>query len=493
MNLRRFALIGPRTIAGQVVLLVLVSVGLFHLALSAISTLSREQPSRPELSPFAVADRFAEFVRVLDRLPASARPEVIAVLRETYPVLEVALVPEPSPLVDSSADPPAGAEALFAHLGRVLGPGLTVHAVGPAQTANTGRHVRELAVALRDGALVTGLVLPIGRPPNRINPVAIVAATLGFVALMLTLLLWWATRGLTAPLTRFAHAAAGFSLDSDPAPLPEGGPFEVRTAARALNRMRTRIRRMVEDRTRMLAAVGHDLRTPITRLRLRAEFIEDEAMRTQFLRDLDQMAAMIHSALSYLREGHRTEKPPVIDLATLLQTVRNEFSNTNHDVTYEGPDHLLARAWPDELHRAMTNLVENAVKFGTCAAIRLGLGSGSTVAIEVADDGPGIPDADKEAMLEPFARGDAARNMNGSAGFGLGLSIVRRIAEGHGGELSLHDREPSGLIARISLPNAAQEPGAKDVGRNPANSSGACRASRPLASAGGANLRANHP
>ena len=141
--------------------------------------------------------------------------------------------------------------------------------------------------------MVTGLVLPIGRPPGRPSTVAIVAATLGFVALMLTILLWWATRGLTAPLRRFAQAAAGFLLDRDAAPLPEKGSYEVRTAARAFNRMQARIRRMVEDRTRMLAAVSHDLRTPITRLRLRAEFVEGETTRAQMLRDLDQMSGMI--------------------------------------------------------------------------------------------------------------------------------------------------------------------------------------------------------
>jgi len=276
-----------------------------------------------------------------------------------------------------------------------------------------------------------------------------VAATLGFIVLMLTLLLWWATRSLTAPLSRFAQAAAGFSLDRDAPPLPERGSYEVRTAARAFNRMQARIRRMVEDRTRMLAAVGHDLRTPITRLRLRAEFMEDEATRAQMLRDLDQMSAMIHAALSYLRDGQSAEGRSLADLASLLQTICDEFADIGHDVAYEGPDHLLAAIRSDEISRAVTNLVENGIKWGTRAVVRLRAALPDAVEIEVADNGPGIPDADKKAMLKPFARGDAARGMNGPSGFGLGLSIARAVAEAHGGDLTLHDERPSGLVAPV--------------------------------------------
>jgi len=459
MTLRLSGLIRPRTIAGQIVILVLVSVGLFHLVLNTTSTLFGERPVRPELGPFAVADRFTEFVRLLDHLPAAARPDVVAALRVTYPALDLTLQPPlASPPVDQALEPPPGAESLFIQLRRVLGPDLLLFTFAPESAANGAtRRLREVAVALRDGAVVTGLVLPIGRPPGRPSPVAIVAATLGFVALMLTILLWWATRGLTAPLSRFAQAAAGFSLDRDAAPLPEKGSYEVRTAARAFNRMQARIRRMVEDRTRMLAAVSHDLRTPITRLRLRAEFVEDETTRAQMLRDLDQMSGMIHAALSYLRDGQTAEGRSLVDLASLLQTLCDEFADIGHAVAYDGPGHLLATLRSDEVSRAVANLVENGVKWGAHVVVRLRPASPDAAEIEVADDGPGIPDADKKTMLQPFARGDAARGMNESSGFGLGLSIARAVAEAHGGELSLHDGRPSGLIARLRLPVIAQQ------------------------------------
>jgi signal transduction histidine kinase len=211
---------------------------------------------------------------------------------------------------------------------------------------------------------------------------------------------------------------------------------------------------MVEDRTRMLAAVSHDLRTPITRMRLRAEFVEDEDLRRQLLRDLDQMAAMVHSALSYLRDGQDRQTPSLVDLASLLQTICDDFADAGQNVSYEGPDRVLAKVRADEVERAVTNLVENAIKYsGTPAIVRLRPASQRDVEIDVIDHGPGIPDERKAAMLEPFARGDEARTMNEeSTGFGLGLAIARAAAQAHGGDLVLVSAVPSGLIATLRLP-----------------------------------------
>jgi signal transduction histidine kinase len=235
--------------------------------------------------------------------------------------------------------------------------------------------------------------------------------------------------------------------------LPERGPYEVRAAARALNRMRERIRSLIDDRTQMLAAVSHDLRTPITRLRLRCEFIEDDATRTQILDELSHMGAMVESVLYFLRDGQRRDGATWIDLATSLQTICDHFADTGHDVHYDGPDHVVVRAYADELHRAIANLIDNAVRHGSKADIRVTVAPPAvTVAIE--DDGPGIPDADKEAMFKPFVRGDAARGMNSQSGFGLGLSIARTVIEAHGGTLTLRDRTPRGLIAEITLPQS---------------------------------------
>jgi signal transduction histidine kinase len=276
-------------------------------------------------------------------------------------------------------------------------------------------------------------------------------STLLSAVISVTLLGVWAAHALAAPLSSFAKAAESFSLDGAAAPLPERGPEEIRSVARALNRMHERIARLMSDRTRMLAAISHDLRTPITRLRLRAEFIEDEGNRKRMLIDLDQMRSMLESVLSLLRNDRKVEAVTLVDIASTLQLIADQFGDMGHVVHYDGPLSATAAARPDDLHRGVTNLVENAVRFGAEVTIRLDI-SGTILVIDVEDDGPGISDARKQEMLEPFVRGDDARTMDDSTGFGLGLSIARAIAVAHGGELSLHDREPHGLIVRMQLP-----------------------------------------
>jgi signal transduction histidine kinase len=233
--------------------------------------------------------------------------------------------------------------------------------------------------------------------------------------------------------------------------LPERGPEEIRSVAKALNRMRERITGLIDDRTRMLAAISHDQRTPITRMRLRCEFIENETHRARMLDDLDQMRSMLESVLSFLRNDRRLESMTLVDIASTLQLVTDQFADMGRKVAYDGPAHAMATVRPDDLHRSVTNLVENAVRFGAEATIRLRV-SADRLTIDVEDDGPGISDAQKNNVLEPFVRGDDARNMNEAAGFGPGLSIANAIVLAHGGVLSLHDRQPHGLVVRMQLP-----------------------------------------
>jgi signal transduction histidine kinase len=163
------------------------------------------------------------------------------------------------------------------------------------------------------------------------------------------------------------------------------------------------------------------------------------------------MSSMVESVLHFLRDGQRREKSVMLDLATSLQTVCDQFVDLGYEVTYDGPDHVVVRAQADELQRAVTNLVDNAVRHGGKADLQVRL-TPPVVTLTVEDAGPGIPGADKESMFEPFVRGDSARGMNGKTGFGLGLSIARSVIEAHGGTLTLLDRHPHGLIARITLP-----------------------------------------
>jgi len=273
-----------------------------------------------------------------------------------------------------------------------------------------------------------------------------------FPVSVIALLSLWAARTLTAPLRRLADAAEQFTLGRSDQLLSEHGPLEIGRAAKALNEMRARVRQMVEDRTRMLAAVSHDLRTPITRLRLRAEEIEPESLRREIIQDLDGTRDLVHSALSFLRDQAHTSRQVKTDLPSLIQTLCDGFCDMGRDVKFMGPLHLDADCDPDQLSRALMNLIDNGVKFGTSVTVLLhARPTGGSTVIDVKDDGPGIADSEKQRVMEPFYRGDAARGMNEHECFGLGLSIARSVAEAHGGTLTLLDGAPKGLVARMTL------------------------------------------
>ena len=268
----------------------------------------------------------------------------------------------------------------------------------------------------------------------------------------------WAVRRLTRPVRDLAEAAERLGRDVNAPPLPEGGPAEVATAARAFNTMAGRIRRFVGDRTQMLAAIGHDLRTPITRLRLRAEFMEDEEQRRRMLADLDEMEAMIGATLAFARDEAAAEPAVPLDLAALCRTVLDEAADARPEaaerVSYAGPERLVARGRPVALKRAIANLVSNALGYGNAARLRLsppeGTGQGP-LRLTVEDDGPGIPPAELEAVFQPFRRLEGSRNRE-TGGVGLGLPIARNILRAHGGDVVLRNRTNGGLLAEATLP-----------------------------------------
>lgn len=297
-------------------------------------------------------------------------------------------------------------------------------------------------------------VLPLcGRPPHRLEQFGPLIATVIIFTISVSVLGFWATRELVRPLNRIVEDVNHYQAGQSLAPLVEEGPIEIRTLARALNEMQTRISNLIAERTRMLAAISHDLRTPITRLRLRAEFMPNAVEQRRMLADLEHMEALVKGALTYLSEGQERANRGVIDISSLLQTVADQFVDLGHqEVAYSGPDSLTARVEPHELQRAVTNLVENALRYGKDPTISIERSAAGDLEIRVADSGPGIPAHRREAMMEPFARGDEARNLNDFEGFGLGLAIARVIAESHGGRLELRDNAPQGLAAVIVLP-----------------------------------------
>ena len=425
-----------RGISGQIAALVIVSIATLHLIITAVFWLHR--PDQPDPSFDRGHAHLASAVQLLGAAPASDRPRLSADVARAFPQLGIQLLPPGS---TPEAREPDGFNVRG--LQRRLGQDHRIFALPPDGES------RKVGIALPDGTMISANILPDQhRPPFMGGPWMI---TLLFAVISVTLLGLWAARALTAPLSSFAKAAESFSLNGASAPLPERGPEEIRSVARALNRMRQRITGLIDDRTKMLAAISHDLRTPITRMRLRSEFIEDESHRSRMLDDLDQMRAMLESVLSFLRNDRRLESMTLADVASTLQLITDQFGDIGRKVAYDGPAHAMATVRPDDLHRSVTNLVENAVRFGAEAVIRLRV-TGDRLTIDVEDDGPGISDAQKQNMLEPFVRGDDARNMDEATGFGLGLSIANAIVLAHGGTLSLHDRNPHGLIVRVQLP-----------------------------------------
>jgi signal transduction histidine kinase len=434
-----------RGISGQIAALVVASIITIHLIITA--TFYFHRPDQPDPSTDRGRSQLIGSIQLLGASPPAERVRLLADMARAFPQLDIqSLPPGLVPEAATARDGP-GMHRLHHRLGGN-------YRTFPLEQDSRGQPQapRKIGIVLPDGAMVSANVPPERPPPFLGGPWMM---TLLFVIVSLTLLGLWAARALTAPLSSFATAAESFSLNGAAAALPERGPEEIRSVARALNRMRERITVLIDDRTRMLAAISHDLRTPITRLRLRSEFIEDEAQRGQMLRDLDQMRSMLEAVLSFLRNDRKLESMTLIDIASTLQLVTDQFADIGCKVSYDGPGHAMVTARPDDLHRAVTNLVENAVKFAPQATIRL-KHSTRAVTIEVEDDGPGISDARKDIVLEPFVRGDDARNMDEAAGFGLGLSIARAIVLAHGGALTLNDRQPHGLIVRIELPAQQQ-------------------------------------
>jgi len=271
-----------------------------------------------------------------------------------------------------------------------------------------------------------------------------------------------AVRWITKPLQRMAVAATAFAHDLDAAPLEETGPTEVRRAAAAFNFMQTRLRRLVVERGHALASVSHDLRTPLTRMRLRAELIDDPVLQQKLNADIDAMQSMVNGVLAYLRGLEDSEPVQPINVDALLHSIVEDERALGRAVEIA---HAAAGADTAEpyagklsiLRRAITNLIDNAVAHGQAATVRLD-DTPSELRIVVEDDGPGIPVADLARVTEPFVRLDASRSLD-TGGVGLGLAIVRDAAAYHGGRLILENRSEGGLRATLALPRGAPPEG----------------------------------
>jgi signal transduction histidine kinase len=270
---------------------------------------------------------------------------------------------------------------------------------------------------------------------------------------------------VTRPLKELARAASRLGRGETSAKLDEKGPVEVVETIRAFNEMQERLTTFVHDRAKMLAALGHDLRTPITTLRLRAEFIEDDDVREQILHTLDEMAQMAEATLSFAREEAAQEPARLVDMGALTSSVCEDLADTGLDVTCGDTGDFAVRCRPVAMKRALRNIVENAVTYGRRANVTAECKQGEA-RIVVEDEGPGIPVADMEKVFKPFVRLEQSRNKD-TGGVGLGLAIARSVIRSHGGEILLENRRGGGLRVTITFcksqvletPHCVSEPG----------------------------------
>ena len=267
--------------------------------------------------------------------------------------------------------------------------------------------------------------------------------------LVLLPLAWWFSRALSAPIREFAKAADHLGRNPDAPALPSHGPSEIALAADSFNTMQTRLNRMVGERTHMVGAIAHDLRTPLARLAFRLEKLPaGEQEKAQA--DIDEMKSMISAALDFLRDQSQVGPRERLDFGSLVESVANGLADTGHDVVLELGAPVTVIGDPIALRRLVANLIDNALKYGQRARLRL-FATGNTCRLEIDDDGPGINPAHAEQLFMPFFRGEASRNRD-TGGIGLGLSAAQSIASSHGGEISLRNRHGGGLRATVTLP-----------------------------------------
>jgi len=466
----------PKSLFGQTLLILLVGLVISHSVGAWIYASAREQAVRA-IGGFAAAQRVANLSRLVEDAPADWRPRIVAALSD--PTFRVALSAEPPQLPPSDAKGAAQAVEDYLHQqlperpdrqvrvavlqsadgppgapfdrrpppGMMGGPGMMHGMMGPGFGPFGGWRGLQVAVQLNDGQWLSfATALPQGAPSVSWQFI-ISMALMGVIVLAVSV---WAVRRVTAPLGMLAGAADRLGRDVAAEPLTETGTVEMQRAARAFNRMQERLRRLIESRTQMLAALSHDLRTPLTLLRLRTEEIADAGERDKMLATIGEMDEMIGSTLAFARDEVHAEPRRKVDIAALLESVVDDMADAGMPVTMTPAMPLIHDCQPGALKRALTNLLDNAVKYGRRAKAAIAT-VGTTIEITIDDDGPGIPEAELAKVFQPFYRVENSRSRD-TGGTGLGLAIAQAIVQAQGGELTLANRPGGGLRAAIKLP-----------------------------------------
>ncbi len=444
----------PEGIAGRLGLLLLAGFGLFALV-AGLLFLDERRERRTESFERTLSERVVAMVEALEVVPAAERPRLQTALSDRWVRVRLLRGPpegaewQPPEQVDARAAP---------HVQRLRPRPVLMRLGGQSPDAREDGRPRLLAaVGLKDGAWAEFAVRTPGDPRPGMY------FWLGLAALFVALALVWGAHRMTRPLRAFAEAADRLGLETEQPPLPEHGSRELRQATRAFNRMTARIRRLVDDRTLLLAAVSHDLRTMLTRLRLRAELIEDPEQREKAAADLDEMNAMLDATLAFARDEAADERPVPVELAAMLRSLVEDLADAGRSTSFEGPRHLTVSGRPVALRRLFENLLDNALRYGGEAEATLRRLDEGRVEVLIDDRGPGIPEALRERVFDPFFRVDGSRSRD-TGGSGLGLAVVRAIVQRHGGTVRLEDRPGGGLRVRVTLQfgtiaSGTEEPG----------------------------------
>lgn len=426
----------PRTLFGRMLLVLFLGLALAHVLTFALVLTERGMAMRQMMVAYLASD-VASSVAVLERLPASERAQWLPTLsRRNYRLVlngQGSTLAHPSGLANAAATAVAAA----------LTPPRAVQVLASGLPEARQR----LQLQLVDG---TPLAVELDEPGLNISPWAWAALALQLV--LLAVLCAWAVRAATRPLQALADAADALEPATAGPRLAEAGPREVVRAATAFNRMRDRIQAHLQERMQILAAVSHDLQTPITRLRLRADLLDDTVLRDKLHADLAEMQGLVEEGIAYARSAHAAREPlRRVDLHALLDSIALDYADAGQPVQLLPAPAANCNTRPQALRRLVCNLVDNALKFAGSADIALSADAHGGWLVQVLDRGPGIPDAALSEVLQPFVRLDNSRNRD-TGGTGLGLAIATELAQALGGQLTLAARDGGGLDARVRLP-----------------------------------------
>ena len=436
----------PDTIAGRTIAVLIVGLVLFHI----VSGLAYQLGVNSEVNQtneMRLAERLFTIKRALARLPAAEREQTAHSLSGGPLEVHWSNVPLTVERYPGN-DRASGLRSRLLELAPEVGPaGLLIGAPSPLSEKLDDPHLLLVSMKLADASWVNFSVTQLSGPHAPLSSFILSTSLMALGVLALSVLV---LRSVTRPLRQCAAAAQRFYVDAEPHPIAVAGPREVREFATAFNELQHRVKRLVDDRTLTLAAISHDLKTPLTRTQLRVEEIDNVELRRYIDADLAEMLVMIESTLQFLKGDQAGEAVRDVDLSAILESIRDDMTDTGHAVAFTPAAKIVLRGRHLALKRAFTNLVTNAAKFGTTVDVRVER-CGHNIEVTIDDDGPGIPTDQREAVFAPFYRIEPSRNRE-TGGTGLGLTIARTIVRGHGGDVTLHEAPGGGLRAVVKLP-----------------------------------------